>query len=91
VTVTPALWIGIITVGLTAMGTAVGLLVHVVKTAFFMGSLKSEVDQLKSRPESDCKTELAALNATLTEFKNSMLQRVQSLETSVRDSLVRHG
>lgn len=66
------------------------LLIQGLLAAFFMGKLSARVQNLEARPnDNDCKTELAALRATLDGFKEAIVGRVRGLEDLVRDLIHR--
>jgi hypothetical protein len=86
---TPAVWVALASL-------AVAVIVHTIAAAYFAGKLSARVASLEGRPnDTDCKAELAAVNATLSAFKEAMErsekaagERFQALERTMRDLLL---
>lgn len=71
---------------ITIVGLLVGFMIQASLYAFFMGKLSARVQGLEARPvDTDCKTELAAVHATM----NALLGRMDSTERTMRELLLR--
>jgi hypothetical protein len=77
-------WIAITGLSLAVVTLVVTLVTHLVVHAYKMGQRDQRILALENRPhDSDCATQLAALNATLAAFKTESERRMDAVEQGI--------
>lgn len=77
-------WIAIIGLSLAVVTLIITLVTHLVVHAYKMGQRDQRITALEARPhDSDCATQLAALNSTLSAFKEESQRRMNAVEQGI--------
>lgn len=77
-------WIAITSLSVAVVGLLLTLVAHLIRHAYSMGQRDQRIHALESRPhDGDCVSQLAALTATLTSFKEDSGRRMEAVEQGI--------